>query len=40
LVSNSDIILGIMGNLIVISFIIFGLFLLYVFIGVPLIENQ
>ena len=40
LVSNSDIILGIMGNLIVMSFIIFVLFMLYVFIGIPLIENQ
>ena len=40
LISNSDIVLGIMGNLIVIFFIIFVLFMLYVFIGVPLIENQ
>jgi len=40
LLNNSDIILGIMGNLIVMSFIIFVLFMLYVFIGIPLIENQ
>ena len=40
LMNNSDIILGIMGNLIVMSFIIFVLFMLYVFIGIPLIENQ
>ena len=40
LMNNSDIILGIMGNLIVMSFIIFVLFMLYVFIGIPLIESQ
>jgi hypothetical protein len=40
LISNSDIVLGIMGNLIVIFFIIFVLFMLYVFIGVPLIADQ
>jgi hypothetical protein len=37
---NSDLILGLIGNLIALFFIIFVLFMLYVFIGIPLIENQ
>tara|TARA_B100000787_G_C16023382_1_gene219484 strand:- start:138 stop:377 length:240 start_codon:yes stop_codon:yes gene_type:complete len=40
LLVNSDIILGIMGNIVLIFFVMFVLFLLYVFIGVPFIESQ
>lgn len=40
LLRNSDLILGLIGNLIALFFIIFVIFILYVFIGIPLLENQ